>query len=109
MGYLMLFHELGLDYTWAPSSKGKFASLHERDGEETELQIYASQSWSKMDSRWECGPYVESYPSLHGLLERPADSWKNLLPITGTKSKREGRKSSYRNLLLILSKWEIEA
>ena len=76
MGYLMLFHELGLDYTWSTyaSEGGNFGLFTSNEmAKRLNAKIYAEakKAWSEMDHWRRMRPYVAGYKSVHGYMERP--------------------------------------
>ncbi|OGW05794.1 MAG: menaquinol oxidoreductase [Nitrospinae bacterium RIFCSPLOWO2_12_39_16] len=93
MGYLMLFHELGLDYTWSTyaSEGGNFGFFTSNEmGKRLNAKIYAEAK--RLGVKWilggECGhmwrvinQYMDTWNGPADFLEEP------LSPITGTKFK----------------------
>ncbi|MBF0457039.1 MAG: (Fe-S)-binding protein [Nitrospirae bacterium] len=91
MGYLMLFHELGLDYTWSTyaSEGGNFGSFTSNEmGKRLNSKIYAEAK--RLGVKWilggECGhmwrvlnQYMDTWNGPADFLEAPVS------PITGTK------------------------
>ena len=91
MGYLMLFHELGLDYTWSTyaSEGGNFGFFTTNDmAKRLNYKIYAEAK--RLGVKWvlggECGhmwrvihQYMDSWNGPADFLEEPVS------PITGTK------------------------
>jgi Fe-S oxidoreductase len=93
MGYLMLFHELGLDYTWSTYASeggnfGLFAS-HEMM-KRLNAKIYAEAR--RLGVKWilggECGHMWRVLHQYMDTMNGPADFLKDpVSPITGTKFK----------------------
>ena len=93
IGYLMLFHELGLDYTWSTyaSEGGNFGFFTSNEmGKRLNAKIYAEAK--RLGVKWilggECGhmwrvinQYMDTWNGPADFLEEP------LSPITGTKFK----------------------
>lgn len=91
MGYLMLFHELGLDYTWSTyaSEGGNFGFFTSMDmAKRLNYKIYAEAK--RLGVKWilggECGhmwrvlhQYMDTFNGPADFLEQPVS------PITGTK------------------------
>jgi len=91
MGYLMLFHELGLDYTWSTyaSEGGNFGFFTSNEmGKRLNVKIYAEAK--RLGVKWilggECGhmwrvinQYMDTWNGPADFLEEPVS------PITGTK------------------------
>jgi Fe-S oxidoreductase len=91
MGYLMLFHELGLDYTWSTyaSEGGNFGFFTSMEmAKRLNAKIYAEAK--RLGVKWilggECGhmwrvlhQYMDTYNGPADFLEEPVS------PITGTK------------------------
>jgi Fe-S oxidoreductase len=91
MGYLMLFHELGLDYTWSTyaSEGGNFGFFTSNDmAKRLNAKIYAEAK--RLGVKWilggECGhmwriinQYMDTWNGPADFLEEPVS------PITGTK------------------------
>ncbi len=91
MGYLMLFHELGLDYTWSTyaSEGGNFGSFTSMEmGKRLNYKIYAEAK--RLGVKWilggECGhmwrvvnQYMDTWNGPADFLEVPVS------PITGTR------------------------
>ncbi|MCG6551468.1 MAG: (Fe-S)-binding protein, partial [Candidatus Magnetominusculus sp. LBB02] len=91
MGYLMLFHELGLDYTWSTyaSEGGNFGSFTSNEmGKRLNSKIYAEAK--RLGVKWilggECGhmwrvlnQYMDTWNGPADFLEVPVS------PITGTR------------------------
>jgi Fe-S oxidoreductase len=91
MGYLMLFHELGLDYTWSTyaSEGGNFGFFTSSElAKRLNYKIYAEAK--RLGVKWilggECGhmwrvvnQYMDTYNGPADFLEEPVS------PITGTK------------------------
>ncbi len=98
LGYLMLFHEIGLDYTWSAyaSEGGNFGFFHSSDiAKSLNAKIYAEAR--RLNVKWilggECGhmwrvvhQYMDTYNGPADFLEEP------LSPVTGTRF--ENAKSS---------------
>ena len=91
MGYLMLFHEIGLDYTWSAfaSEGGNFGLFHSAElTKRLNAKIYAEAK--RLGVKWilggECGhmwrvlhQYMDTFNGPADFLEEPVS------PITGTK------------------------
>jgi len=91
MGYLMLFHEIGLDYTWSAyaSEGGNFGLFHSAEvAKRLNAKIYAEAK--RLGVKWilggECGhmwrvvhQYMDTFNGPADFLEEPVS------PITGTK------------------------
>ncbi len=91
MGYMMLFHEIGLDYTFSTyaSDGGNFGLFHSREaGKRLNAKAYAEAK--RLGVKWilggECGhmwrmmhQYMDTYNGPADFLESPVS------PITGTK------------------------
>jgi Fe-S oxidoreductase len=91
LGYLMLFHEIGLDYTWSAyaSEGGNFGLFHSAElAKRLNAKIYAEAKRLKV--KWilggECGhmwrvvhQYMDTFNGPADFLEQPVS------PITGTK------------------------
>jgi len=91
MGYLMLFHEIGLDYTWSAyaSEGGNFGFFQSAEmAKRLNAKIYAEAK--RLGVKWilggECGhmwrvihQYMDTYNGPADFLEEPVS------PITGTK------------------------
>ncbi|MFC2041345.1 sulfate reduction electron transfer complex DsrMKJOP subunit DsrK [Chloroflexota bacterium] len=91
LGYLMLFHELGLDYTWSAyaSEGGNFGLFHSNEmAKRLNAKIYAEAK--RLGVKWilggECGhmwrvinQYMDTFNGPADFLEEPVS------PITGTK------------------------
>ncbi len=91
MGYLMLFHEIGLDYTWSTyaSEGGNFGLFHSSElAKRLNAKIYAEAK--RLGVKWilggECGhmwrvihQYMDTFNGPADFLEEPVS------PITGTK------------------------
>jgi len=90
LGYLMLFHEIGLDYTWSAyaSEGGNFGLFHSSElAKRLNAKIYAEAK--RLGVKWilggECGhmwrvlhQYMDTYNGPADFLEEPVS------PITGT-------------------------
>jgi len=73
MGYLMLFHEIGLDYTWSTyASEGEFRPFHiSRDDQETECQdLYRGEAAGVKWILGENAAHVARPAPVHGHHER---------------------------------------
>ncbi len=90
MGYLMLLHELGLDYTWSTvaSEGGNFGffTSHEM-AKRLYYKIYAEAK--RLGVKWilggECGHMWRLWPQYLGTWHTPAESLETpVSPITGT-------------------------
>jgi len=91
LGYLMLFHEIGLDYTWSAyaSEGGNFGLFHSNEmAKRLNAKIYAEAK--RLGVKWilggECGhmwrlihQYMDTFNGPADFLEEP------ISPITGTK------------------------
>jgi Fe-S oxidoreductase len=91
MGYLMLFHEIGLDYTWSAyaSEGGDFGFFHSAElAKRLNAKIYAEAK--RLGVKWilggECGhmwrvmhQYMDTFNGPADFLEEPVS------PITGTR------------------------
>jgi len=91
MGYLMLFHEIGLDYTWSAyaSEGGNFGLFHSNEmAKRLNAKIYAEAK--RLGVKWvlggECGhmwrvinQYMDTFNGPADFLEEPVS------PLTGTK------------------------
>lgn len=91
MGYLMLFHEIGLDYTWSAfaSEGGNFGLFHSAElTKRLNAKIYAEAK--RLGVKWilggECGhmwrvlhQYMDTFNGPADFMEEPVS------PITGTK------------------------
>ena len=91
LGYLMLFHEIGLDYTWSAyaSEGGNFGLFHSAElAKRLNAKIYAEAE--RLGVKWilggECGhmwrvihQYMDTFNGPADFLEEPVS------PITGTK------------------------
>jgi len=91
MGYLMLFHEIGLDYTWSAyaSEGGNFGLFHSTDlAKRLNAKVYAEAK--RLGVKWvlggECGhmwrvvhQYMDTFNGPADFLEIPAS------PVTGTR------------------------
>jgi len=91
LGYLMLFHEIGLDYTWSAyaSEGGNFGLFHSMElAKRLNAKIYAEAK--RLGVKWilggECGhmwrgihQYMDTFNGPADFLEEPVS------PITGTK------------------------
>ena len=91
MGYLMFFHEIGLDYTWSTyaSEGGNFGLFHSMElAKRLNAKIYAEAK--RLGVKWilggECGhmwrvlhQYMDTFNGPADFLEEPVS------PITGTK------------------------
>lgn len=91
MGYLMLFHEIGLDYTWSAyaSEGGNFGLFHSAEmAKRLNAKIYAEAK--RLGVKWilggECGhmwrvvhQYMDTYNGPADFLEVPVS------PVTGTR------------------------
>lgn len=91
LGYLMLFHEIGLDYTWSTyaSEGGNFGLFHSMElAKRLNAKIYAEAKRLKV--KWvlggECGhmwrtlhQYMDTFNGPADFLEEPAS------PLTGTR------------------------
>lgn len=91
MGYLMLFHEIGLDYTWSAfaSEGGNFGLFHSAEmTKRLNAKIYAEAE--RLGVKWiiggECGhmwrvlhQYMDTFNGPADFMEEPVS------PITGTK------------------------
>ncbi len=91
MGYLMLFHEIGLDYTWSAyaSEGGNFGLFHSAElSKRLNAKIYAEAK--RLGVKWvlggECGhmwrvihQYMDTFNGPADFLEEPVS------PITGTR------------------------
>jgi len=91
LGYLMLFHEIGLDYTWSAyaSEGGNFGLFHSMEmAKKLNAKIYAEAH--RLGVKWilggECGhmwrtihQYMDTFNGPADFLEEPVS------PITGTK------------------------
>jgi len=91
LGYLMLFHEIGLDYTWSAyaSEGGNFGFFHSSEmAKRLNAKMYAEAK--RLGVKWilggECGhmwrlvhQYMDTYNGPADFLEEPVS------PITGTK------------------------
>ncbi len=91
LGYLMLFHEIGLDYTWSAyaSEGGNFGLFHSAEAaKRLNAKIYAEAK--RLGVKWilggECGhmwrvihQYMDTFNGPADFLEEPVS------PITGTK------------------------
>ena len=98
MGYLMLFHELGLDYTWSTyaSEGGNFGFFTTNElAKRLNSKIYAEAK--RLGVKWvlggECGhmwrvlnQYMDTWNGPADFLEEPVS------PITGTKFRSEERR-----------------
>lgn len=93
MGYLMLFHELGLDYTWSTyaSEGGNFGLFHSAEMmKRLNAKIYAEAKRLKV--KWilggECGHMWRVLHQYMDTMNGPADFMEEpISPITGTKFK----------------------
>jgi len=91
MGYLMLFHELGLDYTWSTyaSEGGNFGFFTSNEmGKRLNAKIYAEAK--RLGVKWilggECGHMWRVINQYMDTWNGPADFLKEpVSPITGTK------------------------
>ncbi|MEW6044978.1 MAG: sulfate reduction electron transfer complex DsrMKJOP subunit DsrK [Bacillota bacterium] len=91
MGYLVLFHELGLDYTWSTyaSDGGNFGLHHSHElMKRLNAKIYAEAE--RLGVRWilggECGHMWRVINQYMDTLNGPADFLEEpVSPITGTK------------------------
>lgn len=91
LGYLMMFHEIGLDYTWSAyaSEGGNFGLFHSAElAKRLNAKIYAEAK--RLGVRWilggECGhmwrtihQYMDTFNGPADFLEEPVS------PVTGTK------------------------
>jgi Fe-S oxidoreductase len=91
LGYLMLFHEIGLDYTWSAyaSEGGNFGFFHSMElAKRLNAKIYAEAK--RLGVKWilggECGhmwrlihQYMDTFNGPADFLEEPVS------PVTGTK------------------------
>jgi len=91
LGYLMLFHEIGLDYTWSAyaSEGGNFGFFHSMElAKRLNAKIYAEAE--RLGVKWilggECGhmwrlihQYMDTFNGPADFLEEPVS------PVTGTK------------------------
>jgi len=91
LGYLMLFHEIGLDYTWSTyaSEGGNFGFFHSMElAKRLNAKIYAEAK--RLGVKWilggECGhmwrlihQYMDTFNGPADFLEEPVS------PVTGTK------------------------
>ncbi len=96
MGYLMLFHEIGLDYTWSTyaSEGGNFGLFHSSElAKRLNAKIYAEAR--RLGVKWilggECGhmwrvlhQYMDTFNGPADFLEEPVS------PVTGTKFENAG-------------------
>jgi Fe-S oxidoreductase len=91
LGYLMLFHELGLDYTWSAyaSEGGNFGLFHSADmAKKLNAKMYAEAK--RLGVKWilggECGHMWRVVNQYMDTLNGPADYLEEpVSPITGTK------------------------
>ena len=91
LGYLMLFHEIGLDYTWSTfaSEGGNFGLFHSTDVMKSlNAKIYAEAK--RLDVKWiiggECGHMWRVLHQYMDTMNGPADFLgEPVSPITGTK------------------------
>jgi Fe-S oxidoreductase len=91
MGYMMLFHELGLDYTWSAyaSEGGNFGLFHSADmAKKLNAKMYAEAK--RLGVKWilggECGHMWRVVNQYMDTLNGPADFLEEpVSPITGTR------------------------
>lgn len=91
MGYLMLFHEIGLDYTWSPyaSEGGNFGLFNSHElMKQLNAKIYAEAK--RLGVKWilggECGHMWRVVNQYMDTMNGPADFLEEpVSPITGTK------------------------
>jgi len=91
LGYLMLFHEIGLDYTWSAyaSEGGNFGLFHSAElTKRLNAKIYAEAE--RLGVKWvlggECGHMWRVLHQYMDTLNGPADFMEEpVSPITGTK------------------------
>jgi Fe-S oxidoreductase len=91
LGYMMLFHELGLDYTWSAyaSEGGNFGLFHSADmAKKLNAKMYAEAK--RLGVKWilggECGHMWRVVNQYMDTLNGPADYLEEpVSPITGTK------------------------
>ena len=91
LGYLMLFHEIGLDYTWSTyaSEGGNFGLFHSTDlMKQLNSKIYAEAK--RLGVKWimggECGHMWRVLHQYMDTMNGPADFLEEpVSPITGTK------------------------
>ncbi len=91
MGYLMLFHEIGLDYTWSPyaSEGGNFGLFNSSElMKQLNAKIYAEAK--RLGVKWilggECGHMWRVVHQYMDTMNGPADFLEEpVSPITGTK------------------------
>jgi len=91
LGYLMLFHEIGLDYTWSTyaSEGGNFGLFHSAEmAKRLNAKIYAEAERLKV--KWilggECGHMWRVIHQYMSTFQGPADFLEEpVSPVTGTK------------------------
>jgi Fe-S oxidoreductase len=91
LGYLMLFHEIGLDYTWSAyaSEGGNFGLFHSADSAKSlNAKMYAEAK--RLGVKWilggECGHMWRVINQYMDTLNGPADFLEEpVSPITGTR------------------------
>jgi Fe-S oxidoreductase len=91
LGYLMLFHEIGLDYTWSTyaSEGGNFGLFHSADlAKRLNAKIYAEAK--RLGVKWilggECGHMWRVLHQYMDTLNGPADFLQEpVSPVTGTR------------------------
>jgi Fe-S oxidoreductase len=91
MGYMMLFHEIGLDYTWSPyaSEGGNFGLFNSHElMKQLNAKIYAEAK--RLGVKWilggECGHMWRVVNQYMDTMNGPADFLEEpVSPITGTK------------------------
>ncbi len=91
MGYLMLFHEIGLDYTWSAyaAEGGNFGFFHSiKSAQKLNAKIYAEAK--RLGVKWilgcECGHMWRVVHQYMDTMNGPADFLEEpVSPITGTK------------------------
>ncbi len=96
MGYLMLFHELGLDYTWSTyaSDGGNFGFFHSMEmAKRLNYKIYAEAK--RLGVKWilggECGHMWRVIHQYMDTMNGPADFLEvPVSPITGTRFDHAG-------------------